>query len=258
MNPRRPAPVAGGNVETSQRNVDVLMRVFAQIIPSRVCAAGQGTMNNICVGGVDPDTHQAWALYETLGGGYGGRNGLDGVDGVHVHMTNTMNTPIEAAEAAYPLRFLSYSLRPDTGGPGKWRGGCGLERSWKLLKGSAMLSILAERTRLKPWGLFGGRSGATGEFLIKRCDGTVHRLRAKCTERVEQGDTIIIRTPGAGGYGPPLERDPELVLQDVINGLVSAEAAENEYGVIIDSKALQINMEATLELRMRLKNQTQK
>lgn len=252
LNPLRPAPVAGGNVETSQRNVDALMKVFAQVVPTKVCAAGQGTMNNVCVGGLDPKTRQPWALYETIGGGYGGRNGLDGVDGIHVHMTNTMNTPVEAVEAFYPIRFTSYTLRPDTGGPGKWRGGCGLERSWTLLATSATLSIIAERTKIRPWGLLAGGSGALGEYLLKRQNGAVERLRAKCTVRIEQGDTVIIRTPGGGGYGPPLERDPELVLRDVKNGLVTTRSARDDYGVVINPKTFEALQKETSELRSRL------
>jgi len=152
MNPRRPAPVAGGNVETSQRNVDVLMKAFSKIVPGKVTAAGLGTMNNVSVGGIRPDG-TPWTFYETIGGGSGGRPNSDGVDGVHVNMTNTMNTPIESIEAYLPMRFLSYSLRPDTGGAGEYRGGCGIERSWMLTAPRATLSILAERTKINPWGL---------------------------------------------------------------------------------------------------------
>ena len=144
MNPRRPAPVAGGNVETSQRNVDVLLKALSEAAPDRVPAAGLGTMSNISMGGLREDG-SPWTFYETVGGGSGGRPVSDGVDGVHVNMTNTMNTPIEAMEAYLPLRFKAYRLRPDTGGPGEWRGGCGIERSWTLTGTGATLSILAVR-----------------------------------------------------------------------------------------------------------------
>ena len=251
MNPVKPAPVAGGNVETSQRNVDVLLKAFAQIVPGRVCAAGQGTMNNVSVGGVNPRTGRLWAFYETIAGGYGGRPGLDGVDGVHVHMTNTMNTPIEALEAAYPIRFLGYQLRCDTGGPGKWRGGCGVERSWMLLAPSATLSILAERNKIQPWGLFGGKSGALGEYLIQKPDGKVVKLRSKCTVKMTQGDILIIMTPGGGGYGDPYERDPSLVLQDVANGLVSPDSASRDYGIVVDEEHMTVDLKVTEELRKR-------
>ncbi len=248
MNPLRPAPVAGGNVETSQRNVDVLMRAFAQIVPDRVPAAGQGTMNNVSIGGIDDDG-RPWTFYETIGGGSGGRPGSDGVDGVHVNMTNTMNTPIEALEAYLPLRFRSYRLREDSGGPGEWRGGCGIERSWTLLGPRATLSILAERTKMQPWGLRGGRPGAPGEYLLRRRDGSLVTLPSKCTVQLERGDTLIIRTPGGGGYGDPLRRRPDLVLRDVLNGLVSLGAAEREYGVVIDPHRMRVDVEATERLR---------
>ncbi len=239
LNPRRPAAVCGGNVETSQRNVDTLFKALAQAVPDRVCAAGSGTMNNISVGGVDPRSGELWAFYETIGGGYGARPGLDGVDGVHVHMTNTMNTPIEAIEAQFPILFLSYKLREDSGGPGKWRGGCGIERSWKLLAPSATLSILAERNKMRPWGLMGGLEGAAGEHLIIR-GGTAMRLKSKCTVRLQKGDVLVVRTPGGGGYGNPLERSIELVLKDVRDGLVSPEAAHRYYGVTVDPETCHV------------------
>ncbi len=233
VNPTPPRPVAGGNVETSQRNVDVLLKAFAQFLPERVCAACQGTMNNVAVGGKNLDG-KPWTFYETIAGGFGGRDGIDGVDAVHSHMTNTMNTPIEAIETTYPIRFMKYELNKDSGGAGKYRGGVGLERSWMLLAPSATLSVLAERTRIPPWGLFGGKHGAKGEYYIIKPDGKQVKLRSKCTIRMKKGDIFLVRTPGGGGYGEPLERDPELVLQDVLADLVSSETAKKEYGVLIE------------------------
>ncbi len=251
MNPIRPAPVAGGNVETSQRNVDVLMKALAEAVPARVPAAGQGTMNNISIGGIREDG-TPWTFYETIGGGSGGRPVSDGVDGVHVNMTNTMNTPIEALEAYLPLRFASYALRTDGGGPGRWRGGCGIERSWTLLSSKATLSILAERTKIPPWGLKGGLPGALGEYTLVRCDGSAERLPSKCTIPLARGDRLVIRTPGGGGYGDPFERPAESVLRDVSDGLVSVEAAERDYGVVIDAESMQISREETARLRERV------
>lgn len=249
LNPIRPAPVAGGNVETSQRNVDVLLKAFAEIVPDKVCAACQGTMNNVAVGGTTTETGRSWTFYETIAGGFGGRNGLDGVDAVHTHMTNTMNTPVEAIEGVYPIRFLKYELRRDSGGAGRWRGGVGVERSWKLLGPSATLSILAERTKLAPWGLHNGKSGMSGEFLIRKPDGTEIRLKPKCTVKMGKGDIFIARTPGGGGYGAPLERAPDAVLKDVIEGLVSRSSVRKDYGVIIDSETREIDWDATRKLR---------
>ena len=248
MNPVPPAPVAGGNVETSQRNVDVLLKAFSKIVPEKVCAACQGTMNNVAVGGLNNGKGETWTFYETIAGGFGGRQGMDGVDAVHSHMTNTMNTPIEAIETIYPIRFLTYKLREDSGGPGKWRGGVGLERSWILLASSATLSLLAERTKIAPWGLYGGKPGAKGEFYLVR-KGKHVKLKSKSTVKMEKGDIFIARTPGGGGYGKPYERDPELVLRDVLNGLVSVESARKNYGVIIDPKVMKIDWELTRKLR---------
>jgi len=229
-NPRRPAPVAGGNVETSQRNVDVLMKAFARIVPGKVTAAGLGTMNNVSIGGIRPDG-TPWTFYETIGGGSGGRPNSDGVDGVHVNMTNTMNTPVESIEAYLPMRFLSYGLRPDTGGAGEYRGGCGIERSWMLTVPRATLSILAERTKVKPWGLQGGEPGALGEYILVKWNGDIFKLPSKCTVQMEKGDSLIIHTPGGGGFGDLKKRDPEKVKRDVANGLVSVEAALRIYGI---------------------------
>jgi N-methylhydantoinase B len=230
MNPRRPAPVAGGNVETSQRNVDVLMKAFSKIVPGKVTAAGLGTMNNVSVGGIRPDG-TPWTFYETIGGGSGGRPNSDGVDGVHVNMTNTMNTPIESIEAYLPMRFLSYSLRPDTGGAGEYRGGCGIERSWMLTAPRATLSILAERTKINPWGLKGGEPGALGEYLIVKRNGEILKLPSKCTVQMVDGDSLIVHTPGGGGFGDPKKRSLEKISRDVANGLVSVEAALRNYGI---------------------------
>jgi N-methylhydantoinase B len=252
MNPIRPAPVAGGNVETSQRNVDVLMKALADAVPDKVPAASQGTMNNISIGGIREDG-TPWTFYETIAGGSGGRPGSDGVDGVHVNMTNTMNTPIEALEAYLPLRFASYALRTDSGGPGRWRGGCGIERSWTLLSPKATLSILAERTKIPPWGLLGGLHGSLGEHTLVRSDGSAERLPSKCTIPLARGDRLVIRTPGGGGYGDPFERPAESVLRDVSDGLVSFEAAERHYGAVIDAESMQISREETARLRERMR-----
>ena len=164
-------------------------------------------------------------------------------------MTNTMNTPVEALEAYLPFRFKAYSFRPDSGGAGKWRGGCGVIRSWALLSKEATLSILAERNKIHPWGLQGGSPGALGEYLLKKRSGDIQKLPSKFTIRIKNGDTLIIRTPGGGGYGDPLERDPKCVQEDVEAGLVSIENAEKFYGVILYQKSMTLLEEATEALR---------
>ena len=233
MNPRRPAPVAGGNVETSQRNVDAIMKAFSQMVPGKVPAASQGTMNNITIGGLRDDG-SPWTFYETIGGGNGARPNGDGVDGIHTNMTNTMNTPIEALEGYLPISFKAYRLRPDSGGPGRFRGGCGIERTWTLTSRKATLSVMAERHKIRPWGLMGGHPGSPGAYTLIRANGEAVRLPSKCTVEMYRGDTLVILTPGGGGYGNPSERAPELVLRDVANGLVSPKEAKRIYGIQVD------------------------
>ena len=251
MNPYRPAPVAGGNVETSQRNVDVLMKAFSQVLPDKIPAASQGTMNNITIGGLMQDG-APWTFYETIGGGNGGRPNSDGVDGIHTNMTNTMNTPIESLEAYLPLKFKAYRLRSDSGGPGKYRGGCGIIRTWTLTSPSATLSIMAERTKIKPWGLNGGYDGELGEFILQKRDGETVTLPSKCTLEIFEGDTLVMRTPGGGGFGDPFEREPERVRLDVLDGLVSIENARSQYGVVFNLE-LEVDEKETEQFRTRRK-----
>ncbi len=200
VNARPPAAVAGGNVETSQRIVDVVLRALAQAIPDRIPAAAAGTMNNLTIGGVDPRTNEPFAYYETVAGGMGARPGKAGVSGVHTHMTNSLNTPAEALEYAYPLRVRKYSLRPDSGGKGKFRGGDGIVREIEVLT-DCEVTLLADRRSRGPWGLSGGADGAPGKTFITRGDGSVDEMPAKFSTRLRSGERITIETPGGGGWG---------------------------------------------------------
>jgi len=200
VNARPPAAVAGGNVETSQRIVDVLLRALAQAIPDRIPAAASGTMNNLTIGGIDPRTREPFAYYETIAGGMGARPTKDGVSGVHTHMTNSLNTPAEALEYAYPLRVRSYSLRAGSGGDGKHRGGDGIVREIEVLT-DAEVTLLADRRSRGPYGLSGGGDGAPGNAEVIRRDGSVQELPGKFNIRLRAGDRIRIQTPGAGGFG---------------------------------------------------------
>jgi N-methylhydantoinase B len=198
---RPPAPVAGGNVETSQRIVDVLLRALAQAIPDRIPAASAGTMSNLTIGGIDPRTGQPFTYYETAAGGMGARPGLDGISGVQTHMTNSLNTPIEALEYAYPFRVRCYAYREGSGGEGKFRGGDGLIREIELLA-AAQVTLLAERRKFRPWGLQGGEDGAAGRAtVVKAATGEVIELPGKCSLHLEAGDVLRIETPGGGGWG---------------------------------------------------------
>ncbi len=199
VNARIPAAVAGGNVETSQRIVDVLLRALSQILPDRIPAASSGTMNNLTIGGTDPRNGNLYAYYETIAGGSGGRPNSDGVSGVHTHMTNSLNTPIEALEYAYPFRVRRYAYRMGSGGSGRFRGGDGLVREIELLA-PAQVTILSDRRSFAPYGLAGGSAGATGKNNIVE-DGVERSLPGKCTLGARTGDIVRIETPGGGGWG---------------------------------------------------------
>jgi len=210
LNPKPPAAVVGGNVETSQRVMDVTLAALAAAIPDAVPAGGQGTMNNLIIG----DRTGEFTYYETIGGGFGARPGKDGMDGVQVGMTNTLNTPVEAMETEYPIRVERYALRPSSGGDGRYRGGLGLERT-VTVGTDATVSLLTERRRTAPAGLDGGGDGSRGENLI---DG--ESVPSKTSVEVGAGTTVSIRTPGGGGHGDPADRDPAARERDRRDGKV--------------------------------------
>jgi N-methylhydantoinase B len=195
-----PAAVAGGNVETSQRIVDVLLRALALAQPDRIPAAASGTMNNLTIGGIDPRTGAPFAYYETIAGGMGARPGKNGVSGVHTHMTNSLNTPAEALEYAYPLRVRRYSLRRSSGGIGKFSGGDGIVREIEVLT-NCDVTLLSERRSHAPWGLNGGREGSFGTTTVIHSDGWEEKMPAKFSTRLRAGERVRIETPGGGGWG---------------------------------------------------------
>ncbi|MCE3555149.1 hydantoinase B/oxoprolinase family protein [Pseudonocardia sp. RS11V-5] len=196
---RFPAPTAAGNVETSQRIVDVLLGAFAHAVPDRVPAAGQGTMNNLLLGA---SGDAPFSYYETLGGGEGGTPDRPGMSGVHTGMTNTQNTPAEAMELDYPLRVWRYELRRGSAGAGAHPGGEGLVREIEVLA-DCVLTIQSERRTHAPWGLQGGRDGAVGQNVRINVDGTREELPSKGTWTLRSGERVRIETPGGGGWGEP-------------------------------------------------------
>jgi N-methylhydantoinase B/oxoprolinase/acetone carboxylase alpha subunit len=199
VNARRPAAVAGGNVETSQRITDVVFGALARALPHRVQAASQGTMNNITLGGTDPRTGEPFAYYETLAGGMGGRAGKAGLSGVHTHMSNTRNTPVEAIEQYLPLKITKYARRTGSGGAGAAAGGDGLVREYEMLT-ETEVTVISDRRKTGPYGLNGGESGATGRnTLVAR--GKEKVLPGKFNRRFKPGERLRIETPGGGGYG---------------------------------------------------------
>jgi N-methylhydantoinase B len=205
VNARPPAAVAGGNVETSQRIVDVLLKALAQAIPDRIPAAASGTMNNLTIGGTDsrshdPRTQQPFAYYETIAGGMGARPNKDGVSGVHTHMTNSLNTPAEALEYAYPIRLRKYCFRSNSGGAGLHAGGDGIVREIEVLT-DAQVTLLADRRSRGPYGLAGGADGAPGRTVIVRHDGSEEEIAGKTSVRLRSGERVRIESPGGGGWG---------------------------------------------------------
>jgi N-methylhydantoinase B len=202
VNARPPAAVAGGNVETSQRMVDTLLRALAKAAPLRIPAASQGTMNNVTLGGKDPrHSGAAFAYYETIAGGMGARPNKDGASAIHTHMTNSWNTPIEVFEQVYPVRLRKYALRRGSGGQGQYRGGDGIVREIELLA-DTQVGLLCDRRNRGPYGLAGGQAGKPGKNTIER-NGKKRELPGKCSLFAEAGAILGIETPGGGGWGKP-------------------------------------------------------
>jgi len=210
VNAEAPHAVAGGNVETSQRIVDTVLGALAQALPHRVPAAGQGTMNNLTLGGTRPDG-ASFAYYETIGGGMGAGPNADGLSGVQVHMTNTRNTPVEALEETYPFRVVAYRLRTGSGGAGRFRGGDGLVRVYELLVPTTATLLSTRRTR-GPWGREGGADGTPGRAVLVRPDGTEEELPAHFSGVLPAGSRLRIETPGGGGFGDRNPRPTEASL----------------------------------------------
>jgi len=216
LNPTYPHPVAGGNVETSQRNADLLYRAFSKAVPDRVPADSGGSMNNVMIGGTWKG--RSWAFYETIGVGLGAQHDRDGIDGIQANMTNTMNTPIEEIERSYPLLITQYELRPDSSGPGEYRGGAGIIRSYQAQTNNITFTVLADRGKNKPQGRFGGGPGANTEVaLYRRNKGKMvkTRLPVKTTIVLKKGDVVEIKTAGGGGYGNPEKRAKRRLKDDL-------------------------------------------
>ena len=228
VNAAFPAATAG-RAQTCQRIIDVIYGALAQAIPERVIAASNGANTSVVFSGIGPDGR--YYLYmETIGGGAGARSYKDGTDGVQVHITNTSNLPVEALEKEYPLLIERYELVEDSGGAGHWRGGLGLRRVYRPLHHTMQFSGQAERFISRPWGLFGGRSGAAGSFEIIDEAGTPSLLPAKpATIPIPEGSMLVVTTPGGGGYGPPSERDTPHLREDLRSGKFSETAIEQNY-----------------------------
>ena len=242
VNCTHPAPVVGG-WETQVRLSDVLFKGLASALPERVPAGTKAMMCQVGFGGTDSRTGELYAFYETLAGGYGGRATSDGPDAVQCHGQNTENAPIEETEINYPVRILRYELVEDSEGAGRHRGGLGLRRDY-FFDHDVSFTILADRDRWGPWGLFDGHSGAVATYVLNPDDEAV-KLGSKMTVELKPEDVVSCRTCGGGGYGPPETREPQLVLRDVRNGMVSLERARTVYHVAVDPDTWTVDEETT-------------
>jgi N-methylhydantoinase B len=248
VNPRRPAAVGAG-WETTFRVAETLYRALAPALPERVVAATKGTICNVAFGGLRPDGDY-YAFYETVAGGGGARPSKDGMDGIQTHIHNTENAPVEEAELNYPFRVRQVALIPDSEGPGRFRGGLGVRRDYWFPNHQATFSVLSDRARFAPWGLFGGGSARTAHF-VRDPEGPPIELPSKMSVQLEVGEVVSVQTPGGGGYGRPDERDPAAVLRDVRLGKVSPARARDVYRVAIDAASWTVDEAATRALRSR-------
>jgi N-methylhydantoinase B len=225
-----PAPVVYANHEISHRVCDMLFGAMAQLAPARVMACSQGTSAILTLGGVDHRTGGRYVSYETIKGGFGARPTKDGITGIASGISNTMNTPIEVLEMSFPVRVERYAIVPDTGGAGRFRGGCGVERVWRILGQPSHASVCLERTKSAPFGLAQGGHGAPGRIAVVSPDGAERELVSKGAFVIPPGGEVHLRAPGAGGFGDAIARSRERVREDVVDGYVSAAAAAAIYG----------------------------
>lgn len=231
LNCVEPAPV-GQRIDTCQRVADVIFGALADAVPERIVAASNSSVTTATFSGINPRTGRYYVYLETIAGGSGAHSTGDGMSGVQVHMTNTSNLPIEALESEYPLLVSRYAFRKDSGGAGRYMGGLGLVRTIEALYDGVVFSGLADRQKLAPWGLRGGRAGLPGRYVLVRSDGTEQVLGSKVSNvQLNRGDAIRVETPGAGGYGDPRGRPEQVIREDVLDGKISQEFAEREYGV---------------------------
>jgi len=246
------ASIANATIITAPKMVDVLLGALLPAIPERAAAASNGVTSLFNIGGLDQRTGRLYNYIETYAGGQGAMHNQDGMDAVQCHMTNTRNAPVEVIESVYPLRILKLGLVPDSDGPGRFRGGLGMRREIEVLSEKTTLTVSTDRSRLRPWGAFGGLSGGNSSCLVES-NGEVEKLEySKMTRKVNRGDIVTIITPGAGGWGDPLTRDPEKVLRDVVEEFISIERAAECYGVVIHQVgpgSYEIDRPATEQLR---------
>jgi N-methylhydantoinase B len=232
VNAQFPAPVVYANHEISHRVADMVMGALANFMPDHVMACSQGTSAILTLGGVDPRTKRAYVSYETVKGGFGARPNKDGINTIASGISNTMNTPVEVMETAFPVRIERYEINPDSGGAGRYRGGCGAIRVWRMLPpAQATGALCMERMTSPPFGLLGGKAGAAAVVTLTTPDGATRHLPSKGAFEAPAGSVIAMITPGSGGFGPPEQRDPAAIVRDLREGYVSAAHLRRDYGL---------------------------
>jgi N-methylhydantoinase B len=248
VNPRMPSAM-GARTNTSQKIAEAMMLALSRAAPDRVQAGCHGQITNCGFSGYHPRTGKRFVLIDIQGGGAGARPTKDGRDGQDSHLARFKNTPIEAIELEYPVRIRRYDFIPDSGGAGKYRGGLAVRRDFEILTDDVSLARYGDRQRFGAFGLFGGKEGSKGRFVLNPGTAQERPLKSKGLDILNKGDVVSLRLPGAGGYGDPLERDREYLVQDVKDGKVTLESARDDYKVVIDAETLQIDEGATKKSR---------
>ena len=232
VNAEFPAPVVYANHEMSHRVADMVMGALVNFLPEQVMACSQGTSAILTLGGVDPRNGRHYVSYETIKGGFGARPNKDGINCIASGISNTMNTPVEVLEMAFPVRVERYEVNPDSGGAGRYRGGCGARRVWRMLEGAdATGALCMVRMTSPPLGLRGGSAGAAAVVTLTTPDGITRSLPSKGAFAAPAGSMIDMLTPGSGGFGWATERNSSSIGRDLLDGYVSASAAKRDYGI---------------------------
>jgi N-methylhydantoinase B len=247
---QHPAAVAAG-WEVAMQICDLLFRALAEALPDRVVAGTKGCVCNIAFGGVSPGNGEYFTYYETIAGGYGATLTTDGMDAVQAHFQNTENAPVEETEANYPVRILRYEMIGDSEGAGRHRGGLGVRRDYTFPGHAPSFSILSDKARFAPWGLFGGEAARPAKYILNPETPQARELPSKITLQLALGDVVSVQTPGGGGTQSPLERPAEAVALDVALGKISAARARAAYGVVVDPATLALDTAATAAERAR-------
>jgi N-methylhydantoinase B len=255
VNAVHPGAIVGG-WEVCMRLCEVLFKALSNALPDRVPAGTKGMVCHVGFGGENPRNGDYYTFLETLGGGYGGRRNSDGPDAVQTHFQNTQNAPIEETELNYPVCITKYGLIPDSEGAGRRRGGLGVCREYSFPDHGPVFTMLADRVRFAPWGLFGGGEGRLARYLLVS-DGKVGPIPSKSSTQLKKGNVVRVETCGGGGYGPPWERPADSVLRDVRERKLSVARAREAYGVEIDTATWSVDAEATSKLRAALRNKGQ-